>query len=94
MEDIFRYCWQAGAAFAATLYLVKFNDFSETELVRWSYMWLPLIAFGVAGSLAYKHGLDQGLVDVSKTALITAAKWTIIIMAAIIIFYEVFWDQL
>jgi len=94
MEDIFKYCWQSGLIFAATLYLVKFNDLSETELVRWSYVWLPLIAFGVAGALVYKSGMEQGLENALKLAFISAVKWTVVIMAAIIIFYEVFWDQL
>jgi hypothetical protein len=33
---------------ALTLYGLMFDSFSETQLVRLSFVWLPLVAFGLA----------------------------------------------
>ena len=44
--------WQVplfgGIGVTAVLYGVMFNEFSETELVELSFLWVPVIAFGLA----------------------------------------------
>jgi len=93
-DQIFRNSWLVGLIFAGALYLIKFNDMSETELVRWSYLWIPMIVFGVAGSIALKNGISAGQDDPINSAIISAVKWTVVLSAALIIFYETIWDSL
>lgn len=44
--------WRAplvgGIGVTAVVYLLMFNEFSETELVQMSFLWVPVIAFGLA----------------------------------------------
>ncbi|MFQ5572376.1 MAG: hypothetical protein ACE5G0_22090 [Rhodothermales bacterium] len=42
----------AGIFTAIYVYGFAFNDFSETELVRLSYVWIPAIIFGTHGLIA------------------------------------------
>ncbi len=42
----------AGFFGAVYLYGVAFNDFSETELVRLSYLWIAALVFGTHGLIA------------------------------------------
>ena len=94
MNNIFNHTWVLGLILAASIYLTKFNDLSETELVRWSYVWLPLIIFGVVGHITQKNGITAGLGNPFTAALISAAKWTVVGMAILIIFYESLWHEL
>ena len=41
-----------GLGAAVYLYVVAFDDFSETALVRLSYVWVGVLAFGLHGRLA------------------------------------------
>ena len=89
-DQLFDHTFLLGVLFATWLYFVKFNDFSETELIRWSYFWIPLVVYGLAGKVAMRNlaYLEAPFVPAS----IIATKWTIVLTAALIIFYEVFWD--
>ena len=94
MENFFHNTTALGVSLLVCIYFTKFNALSETELVRWSYVWLPVIIFGVVGIFAMKNGKAAGLDDPFKAALITSGKWTIIAMAILIIFYETLWQEL
>ena len=94
MDYVFNNSWFLGVLLAIWLYITRFNEMSETELVRWSYLWLPLIIFGAVGCIALKSGIRTGLENPTQTALITSGKWTVVGMAGLIIFYEVMWEQL
>lgn len=91
-SDIFNHVLILGLATAVWLYFTKFNNCSETELVRWSYIWFPLIIFGIVGNIALKK--LAYMETPFYPAAIIAIKWTIVLSAGLIIFYEVFWDQL
>ncbi len=94
MKNLFNHTWVLGILQAISIYFTKFNDLSETELVRWSYVWLPLIIIGVVGQLVQKNGIAAGLANPFNQALISAAKWTVVGMALLIIFYETIWNDL
>ena len=94
MKHIFSHSLFLGCLFASGLYIEKFNKLSETELVRMSYIWIPLIVFGIAGKLAMSSGRLAHLENPIKAASIIALKWTVGMMLLLIAFYEVLWDQL
>jgi len=48
-RPLFLLAFAAGLGLAAYLYLVKFDDLSETELVNYSGIWFLLLVFGGAG---------------------------------------------
>jgi len=70
------------------LYLLHFNDYSETELVRLSYYWSPLIVFGFFGLLGvrrqdrgeYRGGGDNPL----RYAVLRTTVW----ITVLILFFE------
>lgn len=64
--------WAGGIA-AASIYTVFFNAFSEGELVQVSFLWAPLIAFGLGGKLTRAR----------KTAL----TWALLTFVGLIAFF-------
>lgn len=58
---------------ALYLYVFHFDDFSETELVQLSYVWLPLIIFGTHGLIAY--GVQQARAAGAPTNKEAVAAW-------------------
>lgn len=52
MTRIYEALIALGLGAAVYLYVVAFDDFSETELVRLSYLWIGALAFGLHGLLA------------------------------------------
>ena len=93
--SLFRTSWMAGLALAIILYATQFDEMSETELVRWSYLWIPLIVFGVAGSISMKKRLaSDSLQDPFKPALMTALKWTLLGIVLLLGFFETIWKDL
>lgn len=70
------------------LYLLHFDDFSETELVRVSYYWLPLIIFGLSGVIAVSK-VDRGEdLRIGSTPLAYALIRTIIGLGLMVFFFE------
>ncbi|MEZ5040747.1 MAG: hypothetical protein R2828_12660 [Saprospiraceae bacterium] len=70
------------------LYLLHFDDYSETELVKLSYYWLPLTIFGFYGLLA---ALRQEKGDYSKGGdhpFRYAILRTVILVMIMILFFE------
>ena len=62
-----------GAAGAAVLYTVFFDAFSETELVQVSFLWAPLVAYGLGGKLGRQR----------KTAIM----WALLTLVGQIVFF-------
>ncbi|PCH82344.1 MAG: hypothetical protein COB90_01070 [Hyphomicrobiales bacterium] len=63
---------------AAVIYLVLFDSLSETEMVRLSYIWLPIC---VSGAIAWKTGqstLTGALLWAGKTILLLALFFELI----------------
>lgn len=49
MKTVYKYILIASIAAAVCIYGLFFNRLSETEMVRWSYLWLPGLLFGAVG---------------------------------------------
>lgn len=65
-----------GMGAAVYLYLVAFDDFSETELVRLSYGWIGVLAFGLHGLLASQlsAAVAAGEAETTRAAIGTLEK--------------------
>ena len=70
------------------LYLLHFNDYSETELVRVSYYWLPLIIFGLAGVIAVSKEDKGEDLRMGNTPLVYALIRTLIGLVLMVFFFE------
>ena len=76
------------------LYLLHFDDFSETELVRVSYYWLPLIIFGMAGTIAMDKK-DKGIdLRLGETPLAYTLIRTLIGLVLMVLFFELIFPGL
>lgn len=76
------------------LYLLHFNDYSETQLVKLSYYWLPLIVFGFYGLMAalrqQKGENKKGGDNPFRYAILRTAVWVMIL----ILFFEYVFPEL
>lgn len=76
------------------LYLLHFDDYSETELVKLSYYWSPLIVFGLFGLLGVNRqdkGDDKGGGDKPlRYAFLRTTVWITIL----ILFFEYIFPDL
>lgn len=70
------------------LYILHFDDFSETELVRASYYWLPLLIFGLSGLAAVNTTDRGGYLRLGSMPLSYALIRTIIVIALQVFFFE------
>ena len=70
-KHAFELVFLAGLFGAAYLYIFAFDDFSETELVRLSYLWVSAVVFGTHGLIAteVKEIMTTGEADDEKAAL-------------------------
>lgn len=61
MKFVYAICLGLGLTIAFFLYFIFFDEFSETELVSFSFVWIFFIVFGAMG-LIFKWGykLSQG----------------------------------
>jgi hypothetical protein len=66
----------------AVLYLVLFNQISETELVSLSWVWLPGLAFALSGFTIGQRSLMRSLVGMA------------VVMVLFYLFYQVLWQHL
>lgn len=73
--DFFKRIYQlaigAGLLLAVFLYTWGFDSYSETDLVRLSYLWLPLIFFGLAGFIFHKRGKQSLWVGLGAAVFFT-----------------------
>ena len=58
-KTIYQIAIIAGITLMVFLYVMAFDNFSETELVRLAYLWMPLIFFGIAGYIFHKKGRES-----------------------------------
>jgi hypothetical protein len=61
-----------GIGAAVSIYTVFFNTFSESELVQVSFLWAPLVAYGLGGKLT--------------RARKSAASWAALTLVGLIVF--------
>jgi hypothetical protein len=52
MKTIYRFILFASIALAVLIYGLFLDRLSETEMVRWSYLWVPGLLFGAVGLMA------------------------------------------
>lgn len=57
MKTIYKLVLIASIAVAVFIYGLFFNRLSETEMIRWSYVWFPGLLFGVVGLKAGQTSL-------------------------------------
>jgi hypothetical protein len=51
---------------------LNFNDFSETLMIKLSWVWLPGLAFALAGLTIARHSMKKAIVSMVAA---TAAFW-------------------
>ena len=94
MKNLFHYSWMLGFTLAATLYFTMFDEWSETELVQVSFVWLPMIAFGIAGVTITNTRKTKGLDSSVKAVLPHAFLWTMVTLILMGAFYGSIWEGL
>ena len=85
LKKIYQIAIIAGITLAVFLYGFAFDNFSETELVRLAYLWLPLIFFGLAGYIFHKRG---------KQSLWVALGAAVFLTMSLIFFFEAIFPAL
>jgi serine/threonine protein kinase len=81
---VFHASWMLGLGSGSILYIFFFNDLSETELVRISWMWILPTAFGLIG-LAFQN---------SKRPILYALMSTVIASLILACFFAGLWSSL
>ena len=76
-----------GLGTTAVVYLLMFNEFSETELVQMSFIWLPVVAFG----LALRRAAWDPLV---KRPVVQAVVFTLGSLAMLVFFFAAIFPAL
>ncbi|HMB90130.1 MAG TPA: hypothetical protein VKP65_04735 [Rhodothermales bacterium] len=75
-KHIYEFFFLAGVFGAVYLYAFHFDDFSETELVRVSYLWIAALVFGAHGVIAteVKALMDAGQATTYQEGLTARGK--------------------
>ena len=75
-QRIYELLFLAGLFGAVYLYAFAFDDFSETELVRLSYLWVAALVFGTHGLIASELNeiVAAGRATTTKEALAVRKK--------------------
>ncbi|MCB0629145.1 MAG: hypothetical protein R2824_18105 [Saprospiraceae bacterium] len=94
MEKIFQYSWMAGLSFMVIIYATQFNELSEDEMVRWSYVWIPLLIFGIIGTILQKRAERSELYTPFRTILKRTLLFTLTGAILLVFFYEAIWPGL
>ena len=70
-KRVFEFAILIGLIAIIFIYSFAFDDFSETELVRLSYLWFSACIFGTHGLISYelKTIVDAGQAETAKEAL-------------------------
>jgi serine/threonine protein kinase len=76
-----------GLGTTAVVYLAMFNEFSETELVEMSFLWVPVVAFG----LALRRAAWDPLV---KRPVVQAVVFTLGSLAMLVFFFAAIFPAL
>jgi hypothetical protein len=84
----------AGLSFMVIIYATQFNELSEDEMVRWSYVWIPLLTFGITGNILLKKAdRSEDYIPFGVTFK-RALLFTLSIVMMLIFFYEAIWPGL
>lgn len=94
MEKIFQYSWMAAVAFMLIIYATQASELSEDEMVNWSYVWIPLLVFGLVGSYLQKKADQSELYKPFRTILKQTLLFTFTVMIFLFFFYQVIWPGL
>jgi hypothetical protein len=62
MKNIYKFILIASIAMVVVVYGLFFNRLSETEMIRWSYVWFPGLLFGIVGLKAGQTSLRFPLI--------------------------------
>ena len=75
-KHLYEFFFLAGVFGAVYLYAFHFDDFSETELVRVSYLWIAALVFGAHGISAteVKALMDAGQAETYHAAITARGK--------------------
>ena len=76
------------------LYAMHFDDYSETELVRVSYYWLPLIILGLSGLMATNKEDRGETLRGGRTPLAYALIRTLVGVILMVLFFELIFPGL
>lgn len=82
MKNIYKLVLIASIAILVVVYGVFFNRLSETEMIRWSYVWFPGLLFGAVG-------LKAGQTSLRLPIIVTLAG-----LVALFLFFEVIFPAL
>lgn len=82
MKNIYKLVLILSIAIAVVVYGLFFNRMSETDMIRWSYLWFPGLLFGAVGLKAGQTSL--------RLPLIVA----VIGVAALFLFFEMIFPAL
>ena len=82
MKTISKVVLLASIALAVVIYGFFFDSLSETEMVRWSYLWFPGLLFGAVGLMAGQTS--------PKRPIVVAA----ISIVALLLFFELIFPSL
>lgn len=70
-KRVFKVTVFSALGITAFIYLLNFNSFSETEMVQMSFVWIGLLAFGLAGLFFMNMGYRRPFVSAALVALIS-----------------------
>lgn len=82
MKTIYKLILIASIAILVVVYGLFFNRLSETEMIRWSYVWFPGLLFGAVG-------LKAGQTSLRLPIIVTLAG-----LVALFLFFEVIFPAL
>ena len=82
MKNIYKLVLIASIAILIVVYGLFFNRLSETEMIRWSYVWFPGLLFGAVG-------LKAGQTSLRLPIIVTLAG-----LVALFLFFEVIFPAL
>ena len=71
-QHLYEFIFLAGLFGAVYLYGFSFDDFSETELVRLSYLWVAALVFGMHGLIASE--LNEIVASGQAATIVTPAS--------------------
>lgn len=63
-------------------------------MVNWSYVWIPILVFGLIGTYLQRKADSSELYTPFRTILKQAFLFTVTIMILLFFFYEVIWPGL
>jgi hypothetical protein len=82
VKNIYRLVLIASIAILVVVYGLFFNRLSETEMIRWSYVWVPGLLFGAVGLKAGQSSLRLPIIV------------TVVGLVALFLFFEMIFPAL